>query len=90
MNDHMPSDGDLMIADHIEKVVGDFLHGKVTGIAMCAIRSDGTPLRLYIDKNMKHPALVNNIRRLQTEIEDNTAIQKQSTAPFNNRSYRTH
>ncbi len=90
MSDHVPQEGDYMIATHIEKVVRDFLDGTITGIAMCAVRSDGSPCRLYIDKKMKEPNLLLALEMLYSEIGDNRTLQAQSTAPFNNRSNRTH
>lgn len=90
MSDHVPAEGDYMIATHIEKVVHDFLMGSITGIAMCAVRRDGKPCRLYIDKKMKDPDLLLAVEMLHTEIEQNRNLQKQSTAPFHNRSYRNH
>lgn len=90
MSDHEPTEGDYMIVNHIERVVRDFLTGRITGLALCAVRTDGYPCRLYIDKNKYSPELIHSIMAMQTEIESNANMSAQSTAPLHNRSYELH
>ena len=89
MNDYIPPHTDLIIAGHIESVVDEFLSGMIDGIAMVAMRSDGRPCRLYINKT-DEPVLREPLENLMADYEASQQFRSKSNAPVNNRSHRTH
>ena len=89
MNDYYPPETDLIIANHIQDVVEDFLNGMVDGIALVAMRSNGAPCTLYMNKTSE-PVLRNLLQGLITDYEAGSQCRKLVNAPETNRSYRTH
>ena len=89
MNDYIPPETDLIVAGHIERIVDEFLQGRVDGIAMVAMRSDGYPCRLYLNKT-DGPILREPLQNLMDDYESGQQFRSMSNAPVNNRSHRTH
>jgi hypothetical protein len=89
MDTYIPPETDLLIADHIESVIDEFLRGNVDGLALVAMRSNGSPLRMYINKT-EEPVLREVLQNLISDYEANQSFRHRANAPLHNRSSRTH
>jgi len=89
MNAHHPTETDFLVASHIEGIVGEFLRGNVDGLAMVAVRSDGSPCKLYLNK-AQGPILTDILQELVYDYETNQQFRALITAPENNRSLGIH
>ena len=87
--DYVPTPAEEMIARQIDGVVDLLLDGNLLGVGVCAVRTDGQPAFFYLNKP-EGPVLRPAINRLLGLYEAGRLFKTKTTAPPNNRSYRSH
>ncbi|KKN55443.1 hypothetical protein LCGC14_0582130 [marine sediment metagenome] len=87
--EYMPTPAEMMVARHLDGLMGDLLSGNLDGIGVCAIRKNGEPAFFYLNQP-EEPVLRPALNRLLGLYESNMQFKKLITAPRENRSYLTH
>ena len=77
------------MAHSINYLVAAMLRGELSGIALCAVNTEGEDSCFYFNKP-NTPALRGAMEKLKVMYETNQSFRTLDNSPLNNRSYRSH
>jgi hypothetical protein len=84
-----PTPAEKRMANSINYIVGAMLRGELSGIALCAVNTEGEDSCFYLNKPDK-PALREAMQKLKVMYETNQSFRTLDNSPMNNRSFRSH
>jgi len=84
-----PTPAEKSMANSINFLVQCMLRGELSGIALCAVNTDGEPSTFYYNKSPQ-AVLRGPMEQLRVMYESHRDITKLTNAPENNKSWRRH
>lgn len=84
---YQPTPAEHRMAQSINYLVRAMLRGELSGIALCAMNTQGEPSMFYLNKPAE-AVLRGPMEELRVIYETNRVIAKRDNAPETNRSYR--